>query len=267
MLGQMRRESGAPVRHVLSLKPDSLSRSPLARLLSGSSSGGGGRGGEVRLKLYLSLLWIAAKSPYSVKRPARAWAALLGLDDPEDKGARRVQKAFADLEALGFVRIAERPGLAPEVTVLSELGDGAPYTSPADAYSALASTNAPYDVLKPHEYAKLPSRFWTEGIIASLDGASVAMLLILLSAAGKKKSVWISPSQFSDRYGLANATQTKGLSGLRAAKLIVSRSKPVSQEGTYFIGEKRMRKVHTLRLVPAPKVSLTPAARHKKSKA
>jgi hypothetical protein len=60
---------------------------PLARLLRG----GGGRGGAARLKLYLSMLWLSRNedSP-RFDYPAHQWARLLGFDDPDGAGARRI---------------------------------------------------------------------------------------------------------------------------------------------------------------------------------
>src|SRR5688500_8111034 len=61
---------------------------PLALLMRG------GRGGEVRLKLLLSLLWVGAKPPHDVTFPSRAWAHLIGLADPDTNGARRIREAI-----------------------------------------------------------------------------------------------------------------------------------------------------------------------------
>lgn len=49
---------------------------PLARLLRG------GRGGAVRLKLYMAMLWMAAKEPHDVTFPDRAWAELFRATCP-----------------------------------------------------------------------------------------------------------------------------------------------------------------------------------------
>src|SRR5690349_10721147 len=86
-LGANRRRAGAPVRTAFVIAEEGRVRPPMAELLSSTTgSGGGGRGGQVRLKLYLSLLWVCAKAPYEAIRPARAWAALLGLEDIEGRG-------------------------------------------------------------------------------------------------------------------------------------------------------------------------------------
>jgi len=68
-LGARRRKAGAPVRTIF-VSDERVERPPLARLLSGAEGGGGGRGGQLRAKLYLSLLWICAKQPYDVARPS-----------------------------------------------------------------------------------------------------------------------------------------------------------------------------------------------------
>ena len=97
-------------------------RPPLAELLSNTTgNGGGGRGGQIRLKLYLSLLWVCAKAPYEATRPARAWAALLGLDDVDGRGARRIHSAFRDLEDRDMVRIRDRGGQATGRTACNRI--------------------------------------------------------------------------------------------------------------------------------------------------
>jgi hypothetical protein len=60
-------------------RPDddaSLAAPPLATMLRG------GRGGEVRLKLFLSMQLIAVAHPYDVTRTASYWAHLLSLPEP-----------------------------------------------------------------------------------------------------------------------------------------------------------------------------------------
>jgi hypothetical protein len=109
-LGTRRRSAGAPVRTMFLAGLDPQTPGPVASLLSGSTGNGGGRGGQLRLKLYLSLLWVAARAPYNVVRPARAWAVLLGLPDFETKGVRRIQETLRELEQRGFVKVVDNPG-------------------------------------------------------------------------------------------------------------------------------------------------------------
>src|SRR4051794_7069501 len=66
--------------------PEDTSPAPLVRMVQG------GRGGAVRLKLYLCLNLVATKSPHTIRDPipGRVWASMLALPDAEGRGARRV---------------------------------------------------------------------------------------------------------------------------------------------------------------------------------
>src|SRR5688572_19748264 len=71
----------AAIRYAFIARAEAADPSPpLARLLRGS----GGRGGAVRLKLYLTMLWLARGRQDPVfAYPAQQYAALLGLPSPE----------------------------------------------------------------------------------------------------------------------------------------------------------------------------------------
>lgn len=243
-LGSRRREAGAPVRTIFVADEDAT-KPPLARLLSSAESGGGGRGGQLRIKLYLSLLWVAAREPYTVTRPSRAWAALLGLDDIDTKGVRRVQEAFRDLRERRFIDLADGGGLPSQVTLLSEAGDGSSFMPAPEAYNRLrVSSGNDVAVLLPHRYFRVPSALWTEGHIARLRGPSLAMLLVLLAEQrGNNVGVWFSPDRAERRYGLSASTRTEGLAHLRALGLVSSKIQTVSESGA-FIDFARRRKVH-----------------------
>src|ERR1700722_7039619 len=75
---------------------------PLARMLRG------GRGGQVRLKLYLSFLWFQTDSTGSVPLgfPSQVWADLLGLKG--SAGGRRVNEAQQWLERNQFITVQSR---------------------------------------------------------------------------------------------------------------------------------------------------------------
>lgn len=191
---------------------------PVARLLRG------GRGGSVRLKLYLSLIWFAANPPYDVTYPARAWAQLLDLDDPEVAGARRVSDALAWLRERDFIEVQPRPGLPSRVVLLEESGAGRPYAVPGAAWRSLGGT-ATEEQRQLHRYLQLPPEVWTSGWLQVLDGAAIAMLLVLLAempADGIKAKVWFSPAEALKRYGLSPATRTKGLSQLSSAGIAIT---------------------------------------------
>lgn len=107
----------------------------MARILRG----GGGRG-ATRLKLYLSLLWLARNRNLDrpvFAFPAQQLAILLGLPHPDDAGARRVQEAPRWLAREKFVALDRRPGDVTRVHLLDDAGSGEPYR-PAGALTPRA---------------------------------------------------------------------------------------------------------------------------------
>ncbi len=76
----------------------------------------GGHGGEVRLKLYLSITLLAAHPPFDISRPiaGRSWATMLGLPDPEGNGARRIADALVWLDQHRYIALQRRPGMPPQ---------------------------------------------------------------------------------------------------------------------------------------------------------
>jgi len=192
----------------------------------------GGRGGEVKVKLLLSMLFAATAPPYNVSFPARSWAALLGLPDPETKGAARINAAIRKLDELGFLRVEKRPGQPSRVYLRDESGSKHEYTHPGDVWVAIKDADSRTRRKTPR-YMQLPVEFWSKGWIAALSGPALAMLLILLnSARGKKPSdLWFSQSVIETRYGLAEATRRKGLDELEAYGLVtVERARIVRDE-------------------------------------
>jgi hypothetical protein len=210
---------------------------PLAAML------GGGQGGSVRLKLLLSLIWFSVKAPHNTDYPARAWAALLGLDEPETNGARRVNAAIAWLEKNNYLRVKPRPGMPAEVFLLDERGDGRPYTIPAEALKAKSDGERP---TRDDYWVPLPPEFWTKGWISVLRAAAVAMLLVLLDDAKARKDsdgIWHSPSRAADRFALSQDTRTDGLLELEAYNIVDKRRTPISP-GVFDY--RRMRNVYDL---------------------
>jgi hypothetical protein len=214
---------------------------PLALMLRG------GRGGQVRLKLYLSLLWFAAAYPYDVTYPARAWAALLDLPDVEGAGARRINQAFGWLEKHDFIAVQARPGHPSRVTLLSDLGGGGEYSVPGAEYNKLRGAPAP--VRDQHRYIQLPATAWTSGWIATLSGPGLAMLLVLLTELGPRDAdstdLWFSPRVADMKYALSEDTRTAGIRELTNAGLVLVRRRPVSTDPFEM---RRRRNVYRLRL-------------------
>ena len=55
--------------------------------------------------LYLALIWRCSAPPFSTDLQARKWALLLGLEDPDVRGARRMTNALDVLEREGLVKL------------------------------------------------------------------------------------------------------------------------------------------------------------------
>lgn len=233
----------AQIRHTFIAKPGPHEPSPLNTLLRG------GRGGQVRLKTYLSLLWLSAAQPHDSTYPSRSWATLLDLDDPAGLGARRINDAMKWLEAHHFITIEARPGHPNRVTLLQESGNGDTYSVPGEETRALkekgrARVGDP-DFDK-HRYIQIPPTFWTSGWLAVLTAPAIAMYLVLLAEQGPNEAgieLWLSPRLANERYGMSSDTRTAGLDELRRAGLITVRRKAVAS-GIFDVV--RYRNVHTL---------------------
>lgn len=215
---------------------------PLAEMLRG------GRGGAVRVKLYLSILWFAANPPYDVSYPARAWASLLDLDSPETNGARRVVDAISWLGEHDYLRLERRQGRPTRIYLLSEDGSGDPYLPPGKVLEQLKADNVDSrdETFKRHLYLQLPNTFWTRGWLAGLSGAAIAMLLALMAEQRDKDSkteLWFSPSQAKRRFGLSEDTRNAGLRELQKAGLIMVRRRSVNRDAFDFT---RVRNTYVL---------------------
>ncbi|MFE2246668.1 hypothetical protein [Streptomyces lavendulae] len=211
---------------------------PLARLLRGS----GGRGGAARLTLYLSMLWLARNEDRPVfQYPALAWAQLLGYEDPEGPGARRVQESLRWLDEEAFVRLQRKRGVSSLVHLLSDAGTGRAYIAPGPAVK-----RADRGQRDDHLYVQVPAGLWTNGWITALSGAAIAMYLILLNEQrGEEKTVWISPSMGRDRYDLSDETRRRGLNELVERGLVSVAKRPLHQG--LFEDHYRSRNVYDLK--------------------
>jgi hypothetical protein len=194
------------------VRDDTNGDPPLARMMRG------GRGGEVRLKLYLSLTLLAVRRPYDItSKPGRAWAELLDLPDPDVNGARRIGDALNWLSDARLLHLVRRPGLPPDITLLSPSGNGRKY-----AWNL-------------GRYISVPLDFWTQGWILSLSGTAVALLLVLLEMQGGRTAQdppWLTGLQ-RKRYGLSDDTWTRATKELEHHQLLTVRRIPQGKEFDY----------------------------------
>lgn len=223
-----RNGSGAPVRRKF-IESSSSSSSPLRHLLSGTNAtrGGGGRGGKLRVALLLTLIWQLARSPHTTIRPARYWAELIDLEDPEKGGARAIRSTLLELERRGFVRTEERgPGKVPEMILLDETLSMRDYKLPYLQAMEEGSEGTT-------SYFRVPESLWSTGLLAKLSGAGLAMYLIAMSRGGwgNQPSFWISPSLFAEQYGLGDSTRKKGLKELVDFGVVTHELRSIDRSG------------------------------------
>lgn len=216
-------------------EPDSVP--PMARILRG------GRGGEVRLKLELSFLWFAVNPPHDLTFPSRVWATLIGLDDPEGRGTRRVRQAISALAAENLIKVVGQAGRPNKIFLLDEGGNDNTYVLPGEAYNKSKGSGQEWR----HRYIQIPDTLWTNGWVATLSGAALAMLLVLFAELGQKDAsktdIWFSPSQAKKIYGLSEDTRSKGLRELRGAGIITARKRSASRDVLDF---RRLRNMYRI---------------------
>ncbi|MFC8314182.1 hypothetical protein ACFUEJ_11230 [Gordonia sp. NPDC057258] len=218
-----------------------------------------GRNGAVAVKLYLALLWRCSAPPFDTDKPARAWATLLDLDDPENAGARRIKNAMKTLREAGLIEVLENPGYPNLVRLLDESGNREPYTLPSTAYTKAKQTGAKPGVLARQMYFKIPPQLWTDGYIQELNGPGLAMLLILLAEqGGEGEAVWFSTTEFPQRYSISHKTRAAGTRELVNARLLTVDSESIavkmSRAATTF-DPRRRRKIY--RLAPPAQSTVT----------
>ncbi len=210
---------------------------PLARILRG------GRGGEVRLKLLLSMHVLGVRPPHNVPGLPSSWAQTLDLPEPLANGARRVRDAMAWLAEHEFIRVEKERGRPPECFLLSPLGTGDDYMRP---------TPTP-------RYIRVPVAMWQNGWIITLSGTALALWLVLADMQGGRedRNVWVQPDQARERYGLSEDTFTKGISELERHGLVRVSKQPQGDDEWYY---NRLRNAYLLyggRLNDAPHSPVT----------
>lgn len=210
---------------------------PLARILRG------GRGGEVRLKLLLSMHLLGTKSPHDVPGSPSSWALTLALPDAMKNGARRVRDAMCWLDEHRFIRIEQTRGKEPTCFLLHPLGDGRDYVRPTPA----------------ERYIRVPAAMWHNGWIVTLSGTALAMWLVLAEMQGGREDqdVWVPPAEARERYGLSEDTFTKGISELELHGLVTVTKRPQGDEEWLYNRLRNGYRLHGGRLNEAPYSPLT----------
>ncbi|MEU0212154.1 hypothetical protein [Streptomyces canus] len=182
---------------------------PIARLVQG------GRGGMVRLRLYLCITMMATQEPFDLRRPPgpNGWRQMLALDSKT--GPRRVASNLKWLADNKFIDLQPQWGSPSAITLLSATGDGGLYTQPREE----------------GRYVGVPIEFWTRGWLLQLSPTATALLFVLREALGGHAEPQYIPTVKRQRYGLSSATWTTGRKELEAQGLLTVKREP---QGTFY---------------------------------
>ncbi|MGW6983671.1 hypothetical protein ACWGE1_30220 [Streptomyces sp. NPDC054932] len=185
---------------------------PLARLIQG------GRGGEVRLKTYLSIVMMATAAPFDVKRPPtpQAWSRLLLL--PKESGPRRIANNIKWLSEKGFIELGPRRGYAPcAIQLLSMDGKGGEF----ERASLMG------------RYVGVPIQFWTNGWILALSATAIALLFALLESQGGHATPRYVTKDRRESYGISHNSWTEGRKELERHKFLTVTRVPQGSDFDY----------------------------------
>ncbi|MGY2747668.1 hypothetical protein [Arthrobacter sp. UYCu723] len=165
----------------------------------------GGRGGEVRLRLYLTMRMQATRHPFEVPRATtRGRAVMLALSP--NSGHRQISKALSWLENEKLARIERPAGEVAKVVLLYPDGNGKDWPK-----------------IDKDRYVAVPIQLWKNGWILKLSGRSLAIYLILLElTGGALEGEWkYLPAERKRQYGLSDDTWTRALKELLSLGLII----------------------------------------------
>jgi hypothetical protein len=199
---------------------NSNSTPPLARLIQG------GQGGEVRLKLYLTITLMATSRPYDISMPPtpHSWVQLLDL--PRATGARRISANLKWLEENSYIRSRPRRGAPARIVLLNADGSGKQYTRP----------------MPKERYVGLPLDLWKHGWLLELSPTGLAVLIALLDLRGAFGERAYLTHERRESYGLSPDTWTRARKELERFELLTVTRTPL---GDYF-NYQRMRNLYQL---------------------
>ena len=214
-----------PVRSGVREGEDGKVRYPLVEMGIGS----GGQGGEVRLKLWLSMVYRVVKEDNWTKlrkNDHANYASMFGLKDPAGKGVARVRDAYRWLHKNRYIVIdGGRLKAYGRVRVTHEVTHFLPEDKPLVMRPAptgqkdIEFPDVPY--LK-HRYFNLPRPFWENGWITYMRSAEILVLMILCNEARNNEDteIRIPVHDRMRRYGLSDDMWRQGETGLERRGII-----------------------------------------------
>jgi hypothetical protein len=211
----------------LSQSPDSAADAPpFARLIQG------GRGGEVRLKLYLMLTMMATQQPFDIRNPPTPMTLARALDLPPRTGPRRINDNLKWLTDNHFIARTKRPGQPAAIQLLD------PVSRPSNDRGPMLSPR------RASPYLTMPITFWSQGWLLDLSPRGIAVLFALAEHAGGRSGPAYLTRFRRDSYGLSHDTWTRGTRELRDCGLLTVRRTPQGDDFDY----RRMRNTYQLDL-------------------
>ncbi|AKK07972.1 hypothetical protein HCH15_05290 [Corynebacterium testudinoris] len=193
---------------------------PMGRLVKSGSRDG------ITLRLYLALLWRCSAEPYTTNIPARQWAELLGLAEPEETYARRITNALRRLEEANLIALERKKGQPSMITLLDESGDGSPYLPPRGSKD------------KRNRWVKIPITLWQNDEFYDLGTPGLAMMLAILAERNDPlEPMWWSIARFEQRIGLTPSTRARGLNQLEKAGLLTDKKQRMPSKPGGFARE------------------------------
>lgn len=185
---------------------------PLAQLIQG------GRGGGVRLRLYLLLTMIATQHPFDIRNPPTPTTLARTLDLPRSTGPRRINANLRWLTDHGFIELTKRPGLTASIQLLSLRRRDAPLTDPRAG----------------SRYVTIPITFWSLGWLLELSPTGIAVFFALSEALGGYTSPRYLIRNRRESYGLSHDTWTRGRHELEKYGLLSVTRTPQGNDYDYY---------------------------------
>ena len=205
-VGRSKRTTGVQFAPSFARSADTDKPPALARLF------GAGRGGEVRLKLFLTFALRATSGrPTLPARRPRTLARMLGL--PPETGPRRASDAMRWLATNRFLTISPKVGTPGEILLLDA----------ADPPSDLPKRD------RHGRYLSVPIDLWTGGLLLEMPARELAVYIALLDVTYDDDEGSMIRHQ-KRQYGISDDTWTRAVKGLVEKRLIVVRTEVEDDE-------------------------------------
>ncbi|MGU3645182.1 hypothetical protein ACLBXX_09460 [Microbacterium sp. C23T] len=185
----------------------------------------GGRGGLVRLRLYLTMAMQASSVPRTIPpKTSAAYARLISLD--ARTGPRRVNDALRHLDERGLIHRELRTGRAPQITVLNPNGSGDDWPDRTE-----------------DRWITVPLEFWSGGWIFRMSARAIAAYISLRELLGgsKHKDGQFMSGFRKGQYGISDDTWTRALKELKELGVLIETIEPGGDDEHPYRTRRRYR--------------------------